>query len=170
MKKQLILMLTLVLSGFGGWSQSNAQMGVAAMGYVVSDIEKSEKFYTEIVGLIPVGGFSLDEQWSKDAKASEGLPFSVKMFKSANEPTATVLKLAYFEKGVVKKRPAQKSIKSFAGVNYLTFYFEEVDSIAARAKAAGIEIVGWVKREKYQLFFIRDPDGVFVEIIGPPAS
>lgn len=168
--KTLFLSFLLWMAALVTAAQTNTEMGVAAFGFVVSDIEASEKFYTEIIGMVPVGGFSLDEQWSKDAGASGGKPFAVKMFKTVDQPTATVLKLAYFEKGLVKKRPAQKGIHSYAGVNYLTFYFANLDEIAESAKVAGVEMTGWVRRENYQLFFLRDPDGVFVEIVGPPAK
>ncbi|HEY9117899.1 MAG TPA: hypothetical protein VIN11_08755, partial [Roseivirga sp.] len=78
--------------------QSNEELGVLAIGLVVSDIKASEKFYTEIVGMVPAGQFSLDEQWSKEAGAANNKPFSVKMFKMKDQPSATILKLAYFDK------------------------------------------------------------------------
>ena len=146
--------------------QSPADLGVAAIGFVVSDIEKSEKFYTEIIGMIPTGGFSLDEGWSAEAGAAGGKPFAVKTFKMVDGPNATTLKLAYFDK--IAKRPVQEGVHSYAGVNYLTLYYHDLDEVSERIRAAGIEILGWVKRDTYQLFFIKDPDGVFVELVGPP--
>ena len=63
-----ILTLFCILTSFLSLNaQSNAELGVGAMGLVVSDIEASEEFYTKILGLTPIGGFSLDEQWSKEA-------------------------------------------------------------------------------------------------------
>lgn len=149
-------------------AQSPAELGVAAIGYVVTDIEASEKFYTEIVGMTPTGGFSLDEAWSDEAGAANGKPFSVKLFKLVDSPTATVLKLAYFDE--VDSRPTQNGINDFAGVNYLTLYYsaEGFADAVKRVQDAGIEMTGWVKRETYQLFFINDPDGVYVELVGPP--
>lgn len=165
--KKIIWIIFLLLFKFQmDAQQSPADLGVAAIGLVVSDINKSEAFYTEIVGMVPAGEFSLNAEWSREAGAAGGKPFSVKMFKMRNAPSATVLKLAYFEH--TDHRPEQNGIHSFSGVNYLTFHFGELATVKHRVEKAGIEILGWVKRENYQLFFIRDPDGVFIELVGPP--
>lgn len=163
---KVILIFVLFSISYLASSQSSAEMGVAAIGYVVSDINTSEKFYTEIIGMVPAGGFSLDQEWSKDAGVANSRPFSVKMFKMKNAPTATILKLAYFDK--VDQRPLLKSLDATAGVNYLTINYEDLDPVIDRIKQNGIEILGWVKRSNYQLIFIQDPDGIFVELVGPP--
>jgi len=82
--------------------------------------------------------------------------------------SATVLKLAYFDK---TENPLDKQgINISSGVNYITLYYttEEFQQVIERISAAGINKVGWVKRDSYQLVFIKDPDGIFVEIVGPP--
>jgi len=170
MRNLFSLLLIVTISLPVAARQNQAELGVAAIGYVVTDIEASEKFYTEIVGMIPAGGFSLDQSWSDEAKATNGRPFSVKLFKLVDSPTATVLKLAYFES--MEERPSQSGLDEFAGVNYLTLYYsaEGFSEVVQRVQDAEIEIIGWVKRDTYQLFFIKDPDGVFVELIGPPDS
>ncbi len=146
--------------------ESSAEMGVTAVGIVVSDIEKSEAFYTDLLGMVPAGSFSLDEQWSKEAGAANGRPFKVKMFKMVDRNTATIFKLAYFDK--VKARPKQTGVDSNAGVNYLTLNYSDLEPVRKRLEAAGITPLGWVKRDTYQLFFVRDPDGIFIELVGPP--
>ena len=161
---QLVLIISIIPSTYA--QETPADLGVAAIGYVVSDIEKSEKFYTEILGMVPAGSFSLDEAWSQEAGAANGRPFSVKMFRMVDTNTATIVKLAYFDK--IPPRPAQSGIDAYVGVNYLTLHYNELETVANRIKKAGIEIVGWVKRDSYQLFFIRDPDGQFIELVGPP--
>ena len=143
--------------------QSNEELGVLAIGLVVSDIKASEKFYTEIVGMVPAGQFSLDEQWSKEAGAANNKPFSVKMFKMKDQPSATILKLAYFDKTAKGKQT--KGIDVNAGVNYLTFSYKELAPVINRINSAGIEIVGDVERDGYWIIFIRDPDGIFIELI-----
>ena len=148
--------------------ESAADLGVAAIGLVVSDIETSEKFYTQIIGMLPAGSFDLSPEWSKQAGAANGKPFSVKMFKMTDNNTATILKLAYFDR--VAPRPSQSGVDANAGVNYLTFNYsrEDFEQAVNRLKEANIKILGWVKREGYQLLFVRDPDGVFIELVGPP--
>ena len=75
-------LLTILLTFSLGTAQvqKNAELGVGAMGIVVSDIEASETFYKDLLGLTPIGGFSLDERWSQDAGAANNRPFSVKQF------------------------------------------------------------------------------------------
>lgn len=166
--KKLLLLPIAVFFSFPAISQSNADLGVGAMGLVVSDIEASTAFYRDIIGMVEAGGFDLDEQWSKEAGAANNRPFKVKMFKMVDAPTATVVKLAYFDK--TDKRQALSGIDNQSGVNYITLYYnyEGFANFIKRVEAAGIEKVGWVKRDRYQLVFIRDPDGVFVELVGPP--
>ena len=80
-----------------------------------------------------------------------------------NRASATILKLAYFEK--TKKQKTKKGIDVSAGVNYLTFSYDDLTSVLTRVENAGIDIIGDVKRDNYRIIFIRDPDGVFIELI-----
>ena len=146
---------------------SAADLGVAAIGLVVSDITISESFYTDIIGMKATGGFSLNEEWSEDAGAAHGRPFSVKTFKMVDGPSATVLKLAYFDS--VPDRPEQSGVDSYAGVNYITLSYnaDGFKAVVERLKEHEVTIEGRVKRSGYQLLFIKDPDGVFLELIGP---
>lgn len=168
-KLTLILCAFLVITCFSQ-AQTDAELGVLSIGLVVSDLEASKQFYMEIIGMEEVRQFSLDEQWAEDAGASNGKPFSVKMLKQKNLPSATILKLAYFDQ--MDKKPNMSGLDVNAGVNYLTFSYgsDDFDAVVKRIEAAGIEKFGWVSRDRYQLFFIKDPDGVFVELFGPPAK
>ena len=168
MKKSMYLMAITILIANHLFSQSNAEMGVAAVGIVVSDIDASEQFYTDVIGMVPAGGFSLDEAWSREAGAANGKPFSVKVFKMRDADTATMIKLAYFEE--TPKSPELSGINERSGMNYLTLYYSADDfrGLLDRLQKYGVKKTGWVKRPNYQLLFVRDPDGNFVELIGPP--
>lgn len=170
MKRVITGVLFILLIGNLSGQDKRAELGVAAIGLVVSDIESSENFYTQIIGMSPAGAFSLDEEWSKEAGAAGNRPFSVKMFKIKEGASATILKLAYFDK--IAPRPPQTGIDVNAGVNYITFHLsmDDFKSTVDRIKKAKIDILGWVKRETYQLLFIKDPDGVFVELVAPPEN
>ena len=168
--RTLIILLCVLAQHFVSYSQSNADLGVAAIGIVVSDIEVSEKFYKDILGMKEVGGFSLDESWSDEAGVGNGKPFSVKLFKMKDRSSATVVKLAYFD--YTEKSLDKQGINISSGVNYITLHYatEEFQQVIRRITAANIEKLGWVKRNSYQLVFIKDPDGIYVEIVGPPDS
>ena len=75
----------------------------------------------------------------------------------------TVLKLAYCDEAVASEQSI--GIEQAAGVNYLTFYLEDLSQVKKKILAAGISVVGEVEREKYALQVIWDPDGVFVEVV-----
>ena len=139
---------------------------IAAIGYVVRDIDRSEAFYTKVLGMQAAGNFSLDTVWSREAGAAGGRPFSVRQFRLGDGPGATLLKLAYFEAS--EPRPPQEGLDTPVGVNYLTLAYPELAPVVARLREAGVPILGHVKREGYQLIFVRDPDGLFIELVGPP--
>lgn len=169
--KKLVISFIAFLSIFSAaQAQSDAELGVAAIGLVVSDLQASEQFYKEIVEMEEVRQFSLDQTWAQDAGASNGKPFSVKMLKQKNRPSATVLKLAYFDQ--MRKRPEQSGVDVQSGVNYLTFSYdaEGFEALMGRLEKAGIERLGMVERDRYRLFFVKDPDGIFIEFFGPPAE
>ncbi len=90
------------------------------------------------------------------------------MFALVETPSATTLKLAYFEEMQSRSRPTGIDVQP--GVNYITLNYTEdgFNNVIKRIDSAGIQKTGWVKRDNYQLFFLQDPDGVFVEIVGPP--
>ena len=168
MKKCALVFLLFLMQTLTA-QRKEAELGVGAIGLVVSDIKASEHFYEDILEFIPAGGFELDKQWAIDSGASNNRPFGVKMYKQVNGDSATVLKLAYFNPEV-SKRTEQNGIAAYAGANYLTFYYNGDDfyRIAEKLKKEGYSPLGWVKRERYQLFFVKDPNGVFIELIGPP--
>ncbi|HHP7242741.1 MAG TPA: VOC family protein [Cyclobacteriaceae bacterium] len=139
-----------------------AELGAGAMGLVVSDIDISEAFYTEILGMQPAGSLYLDRVWSKEAGMSLDSSFTVRMYKLVNSQTATLLKLAYF--GEIEKRPNPLGINKTPDVNYLTFHYDDLQPVLNRIKKAGIEIIGQLERN-YSLIIIRDPDGVFIELV-----
>ncbi len=148
--------------GFYGFTQA-AELGTAAIGLVVSDIGASEKFYTEILGMKPSGGFELSEAWSKEAGMSNNRPFAVKTFRMKDHESATTLKLAYFDE--VGKGEPVSGIDQYAGVHYLTFYVEDLSETKSNIEKAKIPLVGEVERKNYALLIIRDPDGIFIELI-----
>ena len=160
--KYIISPIFAILIHLIGFSQP-AELGIGAMGLVVSDISESEKFYVDILGMYPNGGFELSAEWSEEAGMAGGQPFAVKSFRSKDSATATILKLAYFQNPVERKHTT--GIEKEAGVNYITFYYESLTDVKDRIMKAGIPIVGEVERPAYKILIVRDPDGVFVELI-----
>jgi len=166
MKKPLHIFLSLLLS-ISLHSQSKAELGVAEIALVVSDIKASEHFYKDIIGFVEAGEFNIDQQFSRETGVANDQPFTIRMLKQSDLPSATILKLVFF------KKPAKQSrlddINTKTGVNYITFHYDAkgFKKVTQSIETAGLEKTGWVKRDGFQLYFIKDPDGLFVEIIGP---
>ena len=155
-----LLLLTFQVPAFAQNDQ------ISAIGYVVEDIDRAERFYTKVLGMTPAGSFSLDTTWSREAGAASGRPFSVRQFRLGEGPGATLLKLAYFESAA--PRAPQDGLDTPAGVNYLTLFYKDLQPVVARLRKEGIPVLGYLRRETYQRLFVRDPDGLFIELVGPP--
>ena len=160
--RTVLLGFFILMVSFQSRSQA-AELGVGAIGLVVSDIDRSEKFYTEIVGMENSGGFELSKEWSAEAGMSDNRPFAVRTYRMNDNPAATTLKLAHFDK--IDARPHPSGINKESGVNYLTFYYDDLEGVRERIAKAGIKIVGEVEGEGYALVIIRDPDGIFIELV-----
>ena len=151
------------------WSpsqESTADLGVAGVGLVVSDIDISQNFYKNIIGMEEVGGWTTDSIFSREAGFSNNRPFQVKVFKMQDRPEASEVKLVHFKD--TGERPRQTGIDTYPGMNYLTLQFNSLKEVSRRLKEAKVPIVGWVKRENFQVLIVRDPDGIFVELVSPP--
>ncbi len=163
MKKICFIFFALSL-GYSVQAQNpQVKNGVLMIGLVVEDITESEKFYTEVLGMVATGGFSLDKAWSKQAGMADGEKFSVKTFKMKSRESATVLKLAYFKNVPPKK--TIKSVQQAAGINYLTFLFDDLDPLRKKIIENNIPVVGTVGDN---LIIIQDPNGIFIELFQPP--
>lgn len=148
--------------------QTPAELGVGAVGLVVSDMAASKHFYVDVLGFSRTGGFSLDKEWSSEAGFTDGKPFSVEVLKLVDNPSATVLKLADFAS--VPSAELRDNISGISGANYLTFNYPHLGDVLSRIENEGIQIWGHVERPSYQVVIVRDPDGVFIELVAPKDS
>jgi len=142
-------------------------------GVVVSDIDKSVAFYTKAVGFKQVGAFSVSGSMGKDSGLTDGTPVDIKVLSLGEGAGATKLKLMQF-KGVKAKASDEKYIHSTLGYSYITIFVKDTKAAVARAKAAGAKPLakGPVAlpenlKAGFYLTLLRDPDGNFVELVGP---
>ncbi len=139
------------------------------IGIVARDAEKSARFYGETIGLKEIKGFSATAEFGRKIGLVDNHPIVVRVFVAEEVEGATRIKLMSFP-AANGKLPDRSHIHSTIGINYLTFFVKDMDQALARLKQAGIKPLGETPVAlggKRQLVAIRDPDGNFVELIGP---
>ncbi len=141
-----------------------------AIGCVVSDIEASVKFYTEAIGFQVAKGFEVDANFATDSGLTNQKPLDVKVLKLGEGRGATRLKLMQVEGDSLK--PANEFINSSLGFSYLTIFVKSTDAAMERLKKSGVKPlakgpIALVANPQMALTLVRDPDGNFIELIGP---
>ncbi len=139
------------------------------IGVVVSDLERSVKFYRDDLGLVPAvpPGFDVPGELAKDAGLDDGTPLQVKVFNLGPGPGATSLKLMAIPGA---KKGDSSTVGSGLGPRYLTLFVKDLGAVLDRMKGRSIPVVAKgpvVLGGGTGIAFVRDPDGNFVEFVGP---
>ena len=172
MKKLCLLMVAGVILFFSSGGPAHAQSDFTSktidIGVIVSDLDESLEFYKEVVGMQQTGEFSVDETMAKESGLSNGVPFDVKVLKLGPGEKATQFKLMSFGDRAAMQH--NEYIYDHTGVQYITINVKDLSPIVERVKAHDVTMRGNspVKLgENRYLLLIRDPEGTFVELIGP---
>lgn len=139
------------------------------IGVVVSDIEKSAKFYTEVIGFKEVPGFSVPGPRGKAIGIIDNLDVDIRVFTLGDGPTAAKVKLMSFPQKPGSK-PAQDYIHSTIGISYLTIFVTDMNASLERLKKAKVKLLGESPVDLgggTLLTAVQDPDGNFIELVGP---
>ena len=168
--KRLIIPLFLIAPVFAAEEEFASK--TINIGMVVSDLEKSISFYKDMVGFVQVDrtSFDIDADFGKRAGLTDSLPFHVEVLKLGKGESATELKLMSF--GDKAKRQGNQFIHSNTGIQYLTIMVTELEPVLARIKEKKIKLLGETpipipRNPDLHFVMIQDPDGTFVELIGP---
>jgi catechol 2,3-dioxygenase-like lactoylglutathione lyase family enzyme len=142
-------------------------------GIVVSDIERSKAFYEQALGLTEASRFTAPGDLAAAAGLADNLSFEVHVMQLGTGPAATQVKLMEF-KGARPHRPDNAFIHSTYGVRYLTFYVDDVTAALDRAAGHGVKPIAQGPQAfpdsiapGMGLAVVRDPDGNFIELVGP---
>jgi len=159
------LMMTAARSSSGKAKFSRATID---LGMVVSDVEKTAKFYTDVVGFTELKGFDVPAQMANEAGLTDNRPFQVRVFVLGDEPAATRLKIMTIP-GAGLKKVDNQYIGSSLGFRYLTINVADLTKAMERLQQNGVAPI----KEPYRLggnnylILVKDPDGNTVELIGP---
>ena len=138
-------------------------------GIVCSDVKKSVAFYRDVVGLREIKGFDVPAELASDAGLADSHGVHIHVLVCDETPDATRIKLMQFEDAPGAK-PKNDFIHSSLGLSYTTFWVADMKAALDRLKSAGVgtlakspvELAGGLR-----LTVVRDPDGNFVELVGP---
>ena len=143
------------------------------LGVVVSDIEKASRFYKEAIGLKEFEGFSVGAGFSTDAGLTDHRALSIRVFALGDDETATKLKLMQVP-GANSAASQNETIHSQLGFSYITIFVNDMAAATKRLEANGVKPLakGPVPLpegfpEGVFLTVVKDPDGNFVELVGP---
>ncbi len=138
------------------------------VGSVVTDLEKSIDFYTNIIGMKKTGAFSVDAEKAKELGLTNGKKIDVTVLKLEDSPQANEWKLMSFGTKPGHKKPAY--LDDDTGMQYITILVNHLEPIMKRIEKNNIKILsGKPSKLEDNRFFIliQDPDGTFIELIGP---
>ena len=154
-------------------SDTNFASQTIDLGMVVSDIDKSVKFYKEVIGFTEVDGFKVPGQFGLDTGLSNKLDLDVHVLVLGKGESATKLKLMQF-KTAPGARVDNTFIHSSYGYRYLTIPVKNLNlAVENAAKAGGKPIAKCpvALPEGFPaglaLANYRDPDGNLIELVGP---
>ena len=142
---------------------------VVDLGIVVSDLDKSVAFYKEALGCQEARGFSVPGNFAGRLGLSDNHGLTVRVLTPGDGAAKTRLKLMAFPEAAGAKTD-QRFIHSSLGFSYLTFQVTDLSASIAKLKKAKVKMVGESPMPLGGGRFIvlcRDPDGNFVELIGP---
>ena len=171
MKKSLsILAVFSLLFSFASADESEFRTATIDLGIVVSDLEASMKFYTEAVGFTATGEFTAGKEMTKKSGLSAGEEIVIKKLALGKGEGATTIKLMQ-SKMEKSKKSDQTYITSSLGFSYLTIHVNSTKVALERLKKAGVKVLAkgpaLIPGGKVALTVVKDPDGNFVELVGP---
>ena len=151
-------------------SGNNFTTGVVDFGIVVSDLDKSVKFY-ESIGFVKFGEFDVPKEVTGDAGLLDYKPLTIKVMTLNGDAADTKVKL-------MESKSAKAAPNSFTdstlGMSYTTIFVKDAGKTLAMLKEKGIKVLNKgpvdltpVGFDPNYLIVIRDPDGNLIEFVGP---
>ncbi len=150
-------------------AESEFAKPVIDIGIVVKDSESTARFLTNAIGFKEVRGFSVKADLGRKIGFIDGRETDVRVFVLEGAEPATRIKILSFPEAPGKQAD-QSYIHSTLGIRYLTLYVKDMNRALARLKQAGVKTLGETPLDTGNgnwLVAVKDPDGNFVELIGP---
>ena len=173
--KKFSFLFIFLLSHVWLWAEkSNFANQTIDIGIVVKDINKSLQFYKKVVGFEEKEGFQVGGNFPKLVGLTDGTDLKIHVLRLGDKETASKLKLMQVDGKKATRVVKQSYIHSVAGISYLTIFVNDVDKVLNNAKKNGYkpyakspQILPKGLPQDVCLLMLKDPDGNFVEIVGP---
>ncbi len=149
-------------------AQSDFSSDIFGVGVVTRDLSKSLDFYLNVIGMTRVSEFDIDEDFGKSSGLTDGVAFHVDVLKLQDSPGANAWKLMSFQKE--GSHPMPRHIHDDTGMQYMTIRVKSLDPFLKRIRQHGVKLLGETPvalNETDHFALIQDPDGTFIELIGP---
>ncbi|MDG1138025.1 MAG: VOC family protein [Opitutales bacterium] len=160
--------------GFTLAAQTNFPKQTIDLGLVVSDLNQSLDFYKEVVGFREIEGFEVKGSFPQAVGLTDGAQLTIKVLVLGDNETATKLKVMKVNSKKEAKEISQPFIHTITGFSYITVFVNDVDKILDNAQKKGLkpyakspQILPQGFPQDLCLLMLKDPDGNFVEIVGP---
>ena len=166
-----IVLLAVVLVGVNSFAvqpPNDFAKSAISVGVVVEDLNKSLDFYLNVIGMIKTGEFGVDATKAKELGLSNGNSFDVKVLKLEDSENAPEWKLMSFGKKAT--HPRQNYVPDDTGMQYVTIFVKSMKPLLERIQQHGVKTLGTTPAmlsETLQFVLVQDPDGNFIELIGP---
>jgi len=150
-------------------AESEFSKSTIDIGIVAKDSDRTARFLTNVIGFKEVKGFAVSGDLGKKLGLIDGHAAQARVFVLEEVEHATRLKLFSFPEAPGKQAD-QAYLHSSLGIRYLTLFVKDINPILARAKKASVSPLGETPVEISTgtwLLAVKDPDGNFIEVIGP---
>lgn len=94
------------------------------VGLVVSDLEKTVDFYTNVIGMIQTGGFNVPGEKAKNLGLTDGRSIEVTVLKLEDSIHSNEWKMMSF--GEKAAHPKQKYLHNDTGLQYITIFVKNI--------------------------------------------
>ena len=166
--KKLILSILLSSGLLAVCAQSQFSNPTIGVGVVVEDLQRSIDFYTNVVGMTKTGEFSVAQEQCKELGLTDSYQLDVTIMKLENSDRSNEWKLMSL--GTKAKHPKQNYMSDDTGMQYITIMVNHVMPVLERAEKNGVKILSGKPStlgNGQKFLLIQDPDGIFIELIGP---
>ncbi len=165
----LISLLITTLMGIS-YQSFNNDVKVIQIGVIVSDLEASYKFYTEIIGMEEMGKFNMSSEMAEKYEINSGKEFDIIDLKLECDGYFIQYKLNKTKDNLPATFSNEKEYYGFEkiGSNYFSIGVKEIAPYIKRLDENNIEYKLLVISEwdNYKVILVHDPDGVLLEIGG----